>query len=134
MYKVCHPMHVPASTVYTHKIQPLPTSIQDAEQILPQSQFMITDSLDDRAHVMDLMPHTSIAGHMLTQKIMKIMKESTSIEDKKITKMWRCITTAHNAPSAILGALRNKTANAVKTPFMDHCETSTEKIIILQQE
>ena len=41
--------------------------------------------------------------------------------------MWRCITTAHTAPSAILGSILNKIAVAVKTPFMDHCEAASKK-------
>jgi hypothetical protein len=96
-------------------------------KILQHLQHMAIESLNDRAHVIDSMQHTSIAGYMLTPKIIKIMKPSTSTEDKKSVKMWRCITTAHNAPSAVLGSLLNKIANAVKVPFMDHCKTCSKK-------
>jgi hypothetical protein len=88
---------------------------------------MIIDALDNRQHVILHTENTTISGYMLTPKIIKLLKNSTTAEEKSSIKMWRCITTAHNSPSAILGAMLNKIANAVKIPFMDHCEMKSKK-------
>ena len=111
----------------THEIQPLPTLMQNPQTILQHLQHMIIDTLDNRHHVIHHTDTTAISGYMLTPKIIKLLKSSTTTEEKRSIKMWRCITTAHNAPSAILGSVLNKIANTVKVPFMDHYEMKSKK-------
>ena len=111
------------------EIQPLPPSAQDEDGVLSYLRATVIEELEHKVKAYEQLEKSSIANYMLLPKFIKILKASTTAEERRSLSMVRCVTRAHKAPTVRMGTLITSIAQAVRIQWMAHCEQRSADVL-----